>query len=176
MRSLLLSTCFVSLLASCQTHLEAIATDVELEGWHVVHALDVPGKGNIIEWTPATESAQDWTEMVTIQFLENMTMPLPEAVAELEQKMRDRVPSVRWEVVDAQADSILYEWSFTDEAYGTQHELARMLRGNDGLHRIAYTRKAAIDAATRGHWLANLRGAAVWKKGAPIVLEAGGRP
>jgi hypothetical protein len=144
----------------------------------VGHELDVPGRGAIVEYVPLDEEIGSWKHLVTIQFLEGQRRT-PEVVASgLAQQMRGHGGTLHWNVLERDANPVLYEWSLLDcpkkgEAYRDQCELARFLRGNDGLHRVAYTERArSMDPARRAHYLGAFQKAYVVKgeNRQPIVL------
>lgn len=58
-------------------------------------------------------------------------------------------------VLERSADSTTYEWRIERcEGQEDRHELARVLLGNDGLHRCAYTQEGPrIGSEARTHWL-----------------------
>ncbi|HYD58538.1 MAG TPA: hypothetical protein VEB41_16655, partial [Burkholderiales bacterium] len=85
----------------------------------------------------------------------------------LESQMRARCPGAKWRVVNQDSTSVTYEWSLSGCAgHSDQHEVARLLKGNDGVHRIAYVRKTPqLDAAERSTWLRAFANAYVEKDG-----------
>ncbi len=108
----------------------------------------------IVEFIRPGQSINDWSELVTIQFLEgNRSAPI-DLMSELRDTMTQRCPNVVWVVLDERADSVLYEWVLQDcEGQDDQHEIARLLRGNDGLHRVAYTQKGPrLGSVTSAVW------------------------
>ena len=55
----------------------------------------------------------------------------------------------------------------------TQTEIARFIKGNDGLHRVSYTEKTEnIDPIERKKWLASLENAYIKKDGKKVVLRS----
>jgi hypothetical protein len=167
------------LLASClslREPLEAAQVPASTSGWIIGSLREDSGTGTLIEYVPEDESIDAWSKLVTVQFLEGRRTPLDEQVRELERAMRRRCPErVEWTVLEEGRDSVLYEWRIRDcPPADDQHELARLMRGNDGTHRVAYCEKsAAIDATTREDWLAKLRSTRLVKgpEMAPVVLE-----
>ena len=142
-------------------------------GWKVGHANDVPGKGSITEFVRESENIQNWTQLVTIQFLEKHYIDARVFMAGLQQTMRNRCPDVDWKVLEETVTDVLYEWSVSDcsEAQ-TQHEIARLLEGNEGLHRVAYTEKSSeIDSAVRMQWIDLLKSAYVEKDEQRVVVN-----
>ena len=67
--------------------------------------------------------------------------------------------------------SVTCEWSISGSPdHSDQVELARLLEGNDGLHRVAFTKKGAdFSAEERKRWLEALAGAQVVKDGQAVV-------
>ncbi len=170
---LTLSVLLTLALFACSTPLETVRIPASVEGWVVAHAQDKAGTGNITEFIRGGQTLQNWSEMITIQFLENTKTSPADFMAQLEKAMRERVPSVNWKVIAGDEESILYEWQFSGVAkQPDQHEIARLLRGNDGLHRVAYTKRGApLSSEGRMEWIGYLRGAAVFKDGKPIDLQ-----
>ena len=159
-----------TLMESNATPLEMIFTDISAKGWKKAYAKDVPGQGNIIERIPKDESLDNWTKMITIQFLENEHSAPREFMKGLERTMTGRCPDVTWSVIDSTSNSILYEWRIAGcQGQDDQHEVARLLRGNDGLHRFAYVEKVPeLAPEVREQWIANLRSAYL-VKGSTVV-------
>ena len=55
----------------------------------------------------------------------------------------------------------------------TQSEIVRLMKGNDGLHRVAYTEKTEnISESERNKWLASLERAFVVKDGNKVIIES----
>jgi hypothetical protein len=170
-----LATVLALWFSSCATPLESIYAPCDMTGWKVGHASDAPGKGTLVEYVPENETVDSWNKMSSVQFLENEHRPLPELVRELESKMRQRCPDrTEWRVLEEDSASVTYEWSIHDcSPHPDQCEIARLMRGNDGTHRIAYTEKgAAFDPDARTKWLAIFRNARVVKGESmePVVL------
>jgi hypothetical protein len=147
-------------------------------GLKVVHVFDLPGRGTLVEYLPAEEQVDSWRHMLTIQFLEGERRSPETVVAELEEAAGRHGGTLEWKVLERDANSVLYEWSLLDcprkgAPYQDQCELARLLRGNDGLHRVAYTERArSMDRAKREHYLGVFRAATVVKgpDREPVVL------
>lgn len=132
-------------------------------GWVKGYTQVVPNEYAIDEWVRAGETIDNWSELVTMQNLRrSVVLPgTPQKMMEgLRTAMLKRCPGTRWEVVEEDANSILYEWSFAacpGQTYD-QYELARIIYGKFNIWRLAYTTKAAgLDPAARSTWLARLR-------------------
>jgi hypothetical protein len=161
--------CLLLLLAACSTPLETVIVPMSSKGLKVGHAADVRGRGTIVEYIPADEEIGQWRHLVTVQFLEGERRSPEEMVRELENKARGYGGALEWRVLERDATSLVYEWRLLDcgkqgPEYQDQCEIARLLRGNDGLHRVAYTERArAMDATARDAYLEAFRKAYVVK-------------
>ncbi len=146
---------FTLFLSACVTPIEHVQSDLRLDGWKVGYSKDTPGKGNIVEFVPSNESVEVWSKLITIQFFEGSKEVPNEFMFNLRGKMRSRCPDVEWNVIREKRHEILYEWMIND-CSGTeaQHEIAKLLKGNDGLHRFSYVEKTRIlGEKERQYWI-----------------------
>ena len=146
----------IFLLVGCASPaLEQIRLAGELPGWKLGHKQrDRLTNSTIWEHIPENDYIGNWSKMVTIQFYAKKQVD-PEAFMQgLKSKMARVCNNIQSRVLDKQADSILYEWQIKDcKRYPNQHELARIIRGKEGLHRVAYTEKTLrIQAETYHKW------------------------
>lgn len=153
--AVLLSCLAVACKTTSEEALEAISAPADMTGWKVGEGEYRPGVGSRMQWIPVDEELGSWTQMATVQFMEGYRMKPAEVVAKLEATLRRRCPSRFWNVIDEGAHSVTYEWSVDAcEDQENLHELARLMQGNDGLHRISYACKTTeIDPETRAYWL-----------------------
>ena len=161
MRTLILIM-MAGVIAGCaSTPLEAIVTDQKLEGWKIGSQHDLgAGKGTIIELIPAGESIDRWKHLSTIQFLEGAHQTPRALMDALESSMMARCASgTHWKLIAEEPHSVTYEWGIHScTAQDDQNELARILQGNDGLHRIAYTEKGeTMNPENREFWMGVLK-------------------
>lgn len=171
--------CLLSLFSACATPLEATVVPVSAAGLKIGHQADVRGQGTIREFVPVDENIEDWRHLLTVQFFEGERRTPKQMVAALEGAAREHGGTLTWTVIEEDANSLLYEWRLLDcakqgPAFRDQCEIARLLRGNDGLHRVAYTeRSRQMDRAAREKYLAAFRAAYVAKgdRKKPIVLD-----
>jgi hypothetical protein len=135
----------VLVIAGCaSTPLEAIVTEQKLAGWKVGSQKDLGrGRGTIVELIPASESIDQWQQLATIQFFEGEHRTPQVVMRALETSMKTRCPtSTEWRVSGEELHSVPYEWRIHScTGQDNQTEISRILQGNDGLHRIAYTEK-----------------------------------
>ncbi len=146
---------FIVFLSACVTPIEHIEADLHLEGWKVGYSKDTPGKGNIVEFVPSDETVAAWSKLITIQFFEGNKEAPHEFMLSLKDKMRSRCPDIEWNVLKERRTEILYEW-LIENCSGTeeQHEVAKLLKGNDGLHRFSYVEKTRrLDEKERQYWI-----------------------
>jgi hypothetical protein len=159
------------LIAGCaSTPLEAIVTEQNLAGWKAGNRQDLGrGKGTIVELIPVSESIDKWQHLATIQFLEGEHRRPQFLMEALETSMKTRCPaSADWRVITEEPHSVTYEWRIHScMGQENQTEISRILQGNDGLHRIAYTEKGdAMTPENREFWMKVL-GKAYVAKGDP---------
>jgi hypothetical protein len=164
-------------IAGCvSTPLEAIVTEQKLAGWKVGSQQDLGrGRGTIVELIPVSESIDKWQQLGTIQFFEGENRAPQVLMEALEERMKTRCPtSTDWRVISEEPHSVTYEWRIHScTGQDNQMEISRILQGNDGLHRIAYTEKGdAMTPENRELWMEVLRKAYVAKGDAnhPIAL------
>lgn len=150
----------------CTTPLETVKLPGAGPAWHTVHMQDFgEGKGTLTELVPVGQELGNWTHMLTIEFLEATPLTLDQWMAARHEAMAGLCPDVIWTVLSQDQFGITYEWR-VDNCAGRsdQHELVRLLRGNDGLHRASYTEKSArMDPKSRALWLSRLNNAVVIK-------------
>jgi len=129
-----------------------------------------------VERIPQEETSNNWKKMVTIQFLEGERRSPREFMDELKALMMQRCPAVKWTLLESSDTNVLYEWSIKNcPGQEDQTELSRLLRGNDGLHRIAYAEKVSqLPKDTQDRWVANLKSAYLVKGdlNSPVVLKS----
>lgn len=158
--------------AGCAITLETVFIPTDSSGWKFGSGSDRKGR-TIAEYVPSNESINNWSKLLTIQFLEGERSS-PFAVMEaIRSRIQARCPGTAWNVIRQETSSVLYEWRISDCPGNTdQHEIARLLKGNDGIHRIAYVAKVPnIAAAERERWLNALSDAYVEKGGQRVVLD-----
>lgn len=157
----------LTLVGCASTPIEAIVTEQQLAGWKVGSQHDSGrGKGTIVELVPVAESIDAWRHLGTIQFFEGERRSPETIMAAMESTMRSRCPNTtEWRVISAEPHSIVYEWRIHScVGQDDQSEISRILEGNDGLHRIAYTEKSEnMDPSNRAFWMAALQKAYVAK-------------
>jgi len=170
----------VCLLAvACSTPLETVRLAPVGPEWVVGFERDFgSGQGTLVEYVQVDEDIEHWTQRITIQFLEGVRTTPEQTGAALRGQLLANCPTLTWIVLENTPDSFLYEWRTAGcPGQDDQHEVARLLRGNDGMHRVAYTvRCPRMDETRRALWLDRLSAAYVIKGDVMrrvVVEEAG---
>lgn len=134
----------------------------ELSGWKLGHKQhDRLSRSMVWEYVPEDEFISKWTKKYTVQFYDGKQDEPKVFMERLTARQTRRCPSLKSRILDQQSDSILYEWRIQGcQRYQDQHQLARIIRGQAGLHRVAYTEKnLPMPSKTYHEWQKKLRGA-----------------
>ena len=163
----------IILLSACATSLEHVNADFNSAGWKVGYSEDVRGKGNIVEYIPSMENIESWSKMMTIQFAEGVSVEPALYMGQLKAKMQARCPNVAWSIIEEGKNHILYEWKISDCGNNpAQHEIAKIMKGNDGLHRFAYVEKTEdLSASSRKLWIDRIASSYLKKGDARVVVQ-----
>ena len=169
-----LRVCAVLLaLAGCATQLETATFRAPDDSgkWKAAGGSDRRGR-TIAEFVPQNESIDNWSRLLTVQFIERQGVSPVEFMTQLRATMQNRCPGTAWRIVQQDSTSVLYEWSIAGcGANPDQHEIARLLKGNDGIQRIAFTRKGAeLEPNEREQWVRTFSEAYVVKGGQKVVV------
>ena len=134
------------------------------------------GSGSIMELIPEDDSIWRWDRLITIQFFEGLHKNPAAFAIDSISSLQKLCPELTWTVLKEETNSVTYVWSITNcEDQDSQEELVRILRGNDGLHRVAYSQKPKISPVSRSKWLDMIEGTILFKDGKPVefVREQG---
>jgi len=128
--------------------------------WVVVFEAD-DGNQGIQELVPNGQTLANHREMLTQQIVDRSLSSLAplELMRQLEAQMRKRCSDTTWTVLESDANSVLYEWSIRNCAgQPDQGELARIFRGTQQHHRVAYSHLyLPLPPERRAEWLELLR-------------------
>lgn len=158
-------------ISGCATTIETAFVPGDSSGWKLGHGSDRRGR-TIAEYVPHYESINNWSKLLTIQFLEGERSPPLAVMERLRSRIQTRCPGAFWSIIRQEPSSVLYEWKISGcPGNPDQNEIARLLRGNDGVHRIAYVEKVPnMTAAERDKWINAFSDAYVVKGGQRVVL------
>jgi hypothetical protein len=136
--------------------LEGLHTEIDPDSWVVGFQKDFgAGNGYIREFVPKGESINNWSQLVSIEFIEDENLTLNDYVASFQQKRQVQCPGTRFEILKKEEYTITYQVSFPDcMGHEMQSEITRIYAGMDGLHRLSYAEKtAALSESTVNKWL-----------------------
>jgi hypothetical protein len=123
------------------------------------------GEGEMRVSIPADESSDAWSRMITIQFIDGLVAPPNETMERLLADYRDACPDLIANTVLEAEGSVLFEWS-VDRCPATpdQHELVRVMQGQLGTHRVAFTKRGTpMSPEMRDAWVGRLWEAKVFQ-------------
>ncbi|WP_155834257.1 hypothetical protein [Halotalea alkalilenta] len=127
----------------------------------------------LVEFVRPGESVESWSELFTIQFFEDVYVSPERAMYLLMAGIREQCPDATWTVINEERNSVMYEWTASAcDLYPAQHEIVRLLRGNDGVHRIAFVKKTDLmPEELRNKWIDVFLKAYVEKNGRRVIVQ-----
>ncbi|WP_444922496.1 hypothetical protein ACJJID_09400 [Microbulbifer sp. CnH-101-G] len=156
MKQLLVFTLSALFITACASiPLEGLHTEIDPDSWEVGFQKDFgTGNGYIREFIPKGGSINDWSKLVSIEFLEGEKRTLSEYVHAFQQKRQEQCPGTEFEILSKEEYTITYQASFPDcMGHKMQSEITRIYMGMDGLHRLSYAEKTAtLDENTVNKW------------------------
>lgn len=158
-------------LFGCSISLEHVNVPGQLHDWKVGYQhIEKFSNDNISEYIPYDESIKNWSKMVTVQFKSGRKDDPQVFMNDLKNKMIKRCENLVWDVIKKEKNSVLYEWRIKEcSPHSDQHEIAKLILGNDGLHRVAYTEKVQnISPKKRAEWIYKLTNTYLEKDGKKI--------
>jgi len=147
---------FLALSACASVPVEGLVTDLNLPGWKVGYQRDFgAGLGYIREFVPAGETIDDWSKLVSIEFVEGERRTPLEFIHAFHEERKKLCPATKFQVLETDRYSVTYLFNFPDcEEHEMQSELSRIYAGNDGLHRLSYAEKSEeLPESTIKQWL-----------------------
>lgn len=136
--------------------------DVQHDGrdWQINHR-QIDRANEHIEYTLPDESVQSWRELLSAQRMIGLGgghVTLKQLATGMKQSFLSRVPDGQWRLISSREDEITYEFIVPESSpHGRQHEVARVVRGEYDIHRVAYVRKGKpMSDGQRAQWLAVL--------------------
>jgi len=160
------------LLTSCATSLEYVSVQGKLSGWKIGHQeREKFTNSSIREFIPANETIQNWSKMISIQYISGRKDNPEVFMNALKSRMEQQCKNTTWKTISKDKNSILYEWKISNcSPNSDQHEIARLFLGNDGLHRAAYTEKVkTMPNEIQKEWVNKLSNAYLAKDGKRVA-------
>jgi hypothetical protein len=118
------------------------------------------------DYIPENETADRWTEMVSIQisFAADKKKSLEDLTKLQETRLRNICTgTVTWNIISRGDTDLLYEWKLEkDHLRPNEQRIVRLIRGENGIHILRYaTRKVPMPDAQRARWIELLKAAKV---------------
>ena len=107
---------------------------------------------------------------ITIQYLGGLNTNPETMMYSLKEDMRNRCKNTRWEIIQKNSNSILYEQSINDCKHDTdQYEISRIFLGKEGVHRLSCTEKSKeLEPNVREEWINKLKISYIEKDGIKV--------
>jgi tetratricopeptide (TPR) repeat protein len=105
---------------------------------------------SILQYVP--EEQADNKEIFTVERLFELkqTMDLQALANSMRDNLQEKFPQAEWSVIEADEQSVLFEWRLESNGEPAQHEIVRLLAGQSDIHRLAYTARSIEQRET---WL-----------------------
>ena len=139
----LCSAALALVLSACSTASSSSQLRFSGRVWKVGHESSTPD-GSIVEYVLPHESVRDWTELLTIQWIPQdfVNYKNESLIQEMKADLLRDCPGAFWNTISAIPGEVIFEWRTADcPAMASQHEIARVLFHESGIHRIAYVKK-----------------------------------
>ncbi len=131
--------------------------------WRPGHRL-VTAMNTTTEYVLPGQQVQNWQELVTVERLlglVNRKVDAKQLMDSIRQRIQDMDPNVEWNVIDESDADIIYEWHLPQaDDRPPHHELARLVKGQTDIYRIAFAAKDKDSLQTRhDQWIDLLKSA-----------------
>lgn len=142
---------------------EVVDFEVDTAKWKEAKRREIPGGMTTVEYVPKGESADDWSELITVFTLadEGGTRGASDVASAELGEARSRCET--FEVLamhESSRESALYEWRVPTPCgtFPVQSALERRIRGKVAIFGLTYRKRAPqLDEGTRQAWLSKLR-------------------
>jgi hypothetical protein len=118
-------------------------------------------RGVIAEFVLEGETVENWSELVTAQliFVDPSNFDIVAYAEQMKGYLEKTCPANKWNYIQRDEQSVIYIWSVTGCVTGPdQTEIARIIRGKDGIHALHYAIKTAqIPEEKKDQWVRLLR-------------------
>jgi hypothetical protein len=142
--------------AACQA--ESVSFALDKDKWMPAYEKTAENGDQIKEYVPKGQSAESWTEMVTVQDFPSLKGK--SSSFQFMQAFINRIRLVDSSVKSQQIDlgnsppdkDVLFEWSI-DSGEAAQRELDRIISGKESLHVLHYCAKPTMSEEQHRQWL-----------------------
>lgn len=130
-------------------------------GWSQVQG--AAGKGGVVydEYVLKDEKVDNWSELITIQFMPGLNKDTNLDVFEGRNKTRmtNICPNIKWDSLYQQEDERMWQFTIKDcPGQPDQSELMRVVKTDEGFHMFHYvTKKAPMPEDVKNTWMKNLK-------------------
>ena len=157
----------IAVLSGCiSTPMEAVHTDLDPSIWTIGFQKDFgTGKGYIREWVKKGDNINSWSQLFSIEFLENEKKTIHQYSDDFVENRKKQCDGTTVEIIKETEFSRTYILVFPPCAgHDAQSEITRMFQGNDGLHRVSYAEKGKkLSLDTINKWNRELKAAYIIK-------------
>jgi hypothetical protein len=134
--------------------------DLQFDGrpWGIGYGVSNDTQGAVTEYVLPGETVHAWTELVTVELLPPHHSAGIDALMEMTRALLAQMClQFTWRVLNRENQDVLYEWRHAgspEMGQPPQHEIARYVKGERGIHRAAYVAKTnPLPAQVRDQWV-----------------------
>ena len=147
---------FCMLLFGCAAPVsEKVIVPFDTAGWKLAHKQQDRLNSSVYwEHIPEGEYISKWTRLYTVQFYDTKLTDLSAFLVNYLGDLTQKCKSLDWKILHKRPDATLFEWrSRGCTRFKERHELAIVIRGQKGIHRVAYSEnKRQIPEPTYSEW------------------------
>ena len=181
-RKILLTLTF-TILSGCSTAIEHMVIPDAAPGWKMGYQhRERFTNSTIREFIPENDTINNWSKLITIQFIAGATNTPDDLASLLIQNIKKTCTDATSNIIENDNNSIIYEWSTNEctppvgtkidlNIHTAQHEITRIIKGKDGIHKASYAEKTStIDKDTRARWIGKFKKTTLEKDGQVVKM------
>ena len=156
MKKIIVFLFFISVAACASIPIENLHTEIKTDDWIIGFEKDFGmGKGYIREFVPKGESVFEWSQLISIEFIEGEKGRPLAYINAFQIQRKEQCLGTNFEVIDEDQYSVTYLFNFPEcQGQNAQSEISKLYKGNDGLHRLSYTEKSLLlTESVKDRWL-----------------------
>lgn len=139
----------------------------ESQNWKEISRY-ISAKETMVESIPCDQTAENWSELIAFQFfrMRGEGKSIDDIIYNIRETILSAYPEgkVTWNIIEKNKNDIIYEWALHEQYNNVppQHEIARGISTEKGLHRIGFTLKnKEMTPDIREKWVKLLRESAL---------------